>query len=147
MPQIMMSAVGDEIVALCITFLRSSEYIKNPYLKSSLVTVLFAGSYPLYHLSRGILGDILIGAEFANEHLLHALMKFYIGACTDKLYQRAWADIFQNASPAASVRLSTIASTSDTRSSRSSSVSGPTMFTSRSLDKRVRSTGSSSFTL
>lgn len=79
MPQIMMSAVGDEIVALCITFLRSSEYIKNPYLKSSLVTVLFAGTFPMYHLSRGILGDILVGSEFANEHLLHALMKFYIG--------------------------------------------------------------------
>lgn len=75
----MMSAVGDEIVALAITFLRSSEYIKNPYLKSSLVTVLFAGQFPMYHLSKGILGDILVGSEFANEHLLHALMKFYIG--------------------------------------------------------------------
>ncbi|KAH8677580.1 ubiquitin elongating factor core-domain-containing protein [Xylariales sp. PMI_506] len=78
LPQIMMSAVGDEIVALAITFLRSSEYVKNPYLKSSLVTVLFAGQWPMYHLSRGILGDILVGSEFANEHLLHALMKFYI---------------------------------------------------------------------
>ncbi|KAI0136961.1 ubiquitin elongating factor core-domain-containing protein [Xylariales sp. AK1849] len=78
MPQIMMSAVGDEIVALAITFLRSSEYIKNPYLKSSLVTVLYAGQFQMFHLSRGILGDILVGSEFANEHLLHALMKFYI---------------------------------------------------------------------
>ncbi|KAK6084071.1 ubiquitin conjugation factor E4 (ubiquitin elongating factor core) [Seiridium cupressi] len=78
MPQVMMSAVGDEIVALAITFLRSSEYIRNPYLKSSLVTVLFAGQYPMYHLSKGILGDILIGSQLANEHLLHALMKFYI---------------------------------------------------------------------
>ncbi|KAI1863316.1 uncharacterized protein JN550_009636 [Neoarthrinium moseri] len=78
MPQIMISAVGDEIVALAITFLRSSEYIKNPYLKSSLVTVLFAGQFPMYHLSRGILGDILVGSGFANEYLLHALMKFYI---------------------------------------------------------------------
>ncbi|KAH8198666.1 hypothetical protein TruAng_007164 [Truncatella angustata] len=78
MPQIMMSAVGDEIVALAITFLRSSEYIKNPYLKSALVTVLFAGQFPMYHLSKGILGDILMGSELANEHLLHALIKFYI---------------------------------------------------------------------
>ncbi|KAF2999562.1 hypothetical protein E8E14_001360 [Neopestalotiopsis sp. 37M] len=78
MPQIMMSAVGDEIVALAITFLRSSEYIKNPYLKSSLVTVLYAGQFPMYHLSKGILGDILMGSELANQHLLHALMKFYI---------------------------------------------------------------------
>lgn len=78
MPQIMMSAVGDEIAALAITFLRSSEYIKNPYLKSSLVTVLYAGQFPMYHLSKGILGDILMGSDLANRHLLHALMKFYI---------------------------------------------------------------------
>ncbi|KAH8158731.1 hypothetical protein CIB48_g9518 [Xylaria polymorpha] len=79
LPNILMSAVGDEIIALCITFLRSSEYIKNPYLKSSLVTLLFSGTWPIYHLSRGVLGDSLIGSSFANEHLLHSLMKFYIG--------------------------------------------------------------------
>ncbi|KAH7040368.1 ubiquitin elongating factor core-domain-containing protein [Microdochium trichocladiopsis] len=77
-PKILVSAVGDEIITLCITFLRSSEYIKNPYLKSSLVTLLFSGTWPMYHLSRGILGDSLIGSEFANEHLLHTLIKFYI---------------------------------------------------------------------
>ncbi|KXJ96819.1 ubiquitin elongating factor core-domain-containing protein [Microdochium bolleyi] len=77
-PQILVSAVGDEIITLCITFLRSSEYIKNPYLKSSLVTLLFSGTWPMYHLTRGILGDSLIGSKFANEHLLHTLIKFYI---------------------------------------------------------------------
>lgn len=35
----------------------------------------------MYHLSRGVLGDSLIGSDFANEHLLHSLMKFYIGMC------------------------------------------------------------------
>ncbi|KAI5860326.1 ubiquitin conjugation factor E4 [Durotheca rogersii] len=78
LPQILMSAVGDEIIMLCITFLRSSDYIKNPYLKSSLVTLLFSGTWPLYHLSRGVLGDTLVGSPFANEYLLHSLMKFYI---------------------------------------------------------------------
>ncbi|KAJ8117830.1 hypothetical protein ONZ43_g4113 [Nemania bipapillata] len=78
MPNILMSAVGDEIITLCITFLRSSEYIKNPYLKSSLVTLLFSGTWPMYHLSRGVLGDSLLASDFANEHLLHSLMKFYI---------------------------------------------------------------------
>ncbi|KAI0431363.1 ubiquitin fusion degradation protein 2 [Xylaria sp. FL1042] len=78
LPNILMSAIGDEIITLCITFLRSSEYIKNPYLKSSLVTLLFSGTWPIYHLSRGVLGDTLIGSDFANEHLLHSLMKFYI---------------------------------------------------------------------
>lgn len=30
------------------------------------------------HLKRGVLGDRLISIKFANDYLLHALMKFYI---------------------------------------------------------------------
>ncbi|KAI0384620.1 ubiquitin conjugation factor E4 [Hypomontagnella monticulosa] len=77
-PQILPSALGDEIITLCITFLRSSDYIKNPYLKSALVTLLCSGTFQLFHFRNGILGDALNGSSFANEHLLHALMKFYI---------------------------------------------------------------------
>ena len=77
-PQIILSAVGDEMIALCITFLESSEYIKNPYLKSSLVTLLSHGTWPTYHLKKGVLGDLLISTKFANDYLLHAIMKFYI---------------------------------------------------------------------
>lgn len=87
MPEIMVSAVGDETVALCIAFLRSSGYIKNPYLKSSLVTVLYAGTFSIgKRYPQGILGGLLIGSDFANEHLLHALMKFYIGKRKPELY-------------------------------------------------------------
>ncbi|KJZ71959.1 hypothetical protein HIM_08639 [Hirsutella minnesotensis 3608] len=78
LPKILPSAVGEEMIALCITFLRSSEYIKNPYLKSSLVSLLFSSTWPFMHLKRGVLGDQLISLPFANEYLLHALMKFYI---------------------------------------------------------------------
>ena len=78
MPQIITSTQSDELVMLCITFLRSSEYIKNPYLKSGLVTIMFHGIWPVYNRSRGILGDLLNALPFANTHLLHALMKFYI---------------------------------------------------------------------
>ncbi|CAK7206515.1 Ubiquitin conjugation factor E4 [Sporothrix eucalyptigena] len=77
-PRILPSAVGDEMVALCITFLESSEYIRNPYLKSSLVSLLFSGTWRMYHLANGVLGDSLSNSKFANKHLLHALMKFYI---------------------------------------------------------------------
>ncbi|KAI9048700.1 hypothetical protein LZ554_007531 [Drepanopeziza brunnea f. sp. 'monogermtubi'] len=77
-PDVMISAVGDEAIALCITFLTNSEYIKNPYLKAKLVTLLFNGTWPVYHRTKGVLGDSLIGLKFANDHLLHALMKFYI---------------------------------------------------------------------
>ena len=78
MPQIITSTQSDELVMLCITFLRSSEYIKNPYLKSGLVTIMFHGIWPVYNRSKGILGDLLNSLPFATEHLLHALMKFYI---------------------------------------------------------------------
>ena len=78
MPQIITATQSDELVMLCITFLRSSEYIKNPYLKSGLVTIMYHGIWPVYGRSKGILGDLLNSIPFATEHLLHALMKFYI---------------------------------------------------------------------
>ena len=78
MPHIITSTQSDELVMLCITFLRSSEYIKNPYLKSGLVTILFHGIWPVSHRAKGVLGDLLNSLPFATDHLLHALMKFYI---------------------------------------------------------------------
>jgi ubiquitin conjugation factor E4 B len=77
-PQIILSAAGDEMIALCITFLESSEYVKNPYLKSSLVTLLAHGTWPTYSLKKGVLGDLMTNTKFANDYLLHSVMKFYI---------------------------------------------------------------------
>ena len=82
MPQVITATQSDELVMLCITFLRSSEYIKNPYLKSGLVTILYRGVWPVYGRSKGVLGDLLIGSPFAIEHVLHALIKAYIEAET-----------------------------------------------------------------
>ncbi|MCJ1313271.1 hypothetical protein MMC25_006948 [Agyrium rufum] len=78
MPTIITTTQSEELVTLCITFLRSSEYIKNPYLKSGLVTILFHGIWPVYGRTKGILGDLLNSMPFATSHLLHALMQFYI---------------------------------------------------------------------
>ncbi|KAF2399154.1 ubiquitin conjugation factor E4 [Trichodelitschia bisporula] len=80
MPHIILPAQCDELVTVCITFLRSSEYIKNPGLKASLVTILFYGTLPVRGRPKGILGDVLNASPFALKHLLHALMKFYIEA-------------------------------------------------------------------
>lgn len=79
MPDIMISAIGDEIMVLAITFLTNSEYIKNPYLKAKLVSLLYHGTWPVYHRTKGVLGDVLTSSTFANKYLLHALIKFYIG--------------------------------------------------------------------
>lgn len=65
---------------ICITFLRNTEYVKNPGVKSGLVTILFFGVQPFHHHARGVLGDLLMASPFAQKHLLHALMKFYIEA-------------------------------------------------------------------
>lgn len=78
MPHIITTTQSDELIMICIAFLRSSEYIKNPYLKAGLVTILFAGVWPVPGRPNGVLGDQLNGLAFAHQHLLHAVMKFYI---------------------------------------------------------------------
>ena len=65
---------------LCITFLRSSEYIKNPYLKAGLVTILYKGTWPLREGGQGVLAGLYNSMPFATEHLQHALMQFFIEA-------------------------------------------------------------------
>ncbi|PGH03801.1 hypothetical protein AJ79_07277 [Helicocarpus griseus UAMH5409] len=80
MPHIVTSTQADELIMLCITFLQSSDYIKNPYLKAGLVTILYRGTWRRRNGSRGVLVDLLNSLPFATEHLLHALMKFYIEA-------------------------------------------------------------------
>ncbi|KAJ5143935.1 uncharacterized protein N7515_002722 [Penicillium bovifimosum] len=80
MPQIITATQGDELVMLCITFLESSAYIKNPYLKAGLVSILFRGTWKRPGGASGVLVDLLNSMPFANDHLLHAVMKFYIEA-------------------------------------------------------------------
>lgn len=77
MPHIITTTQSDELVMLCVTFLQCSEYIKNPYLKSGLVTIMYHGIWPVYNRSNGILGELLKSLPFATKHLLHGLMKFY----------------------------------------------------------------------
>ncbi|KAJ9498426.1 Ubiquitin conjugation factor E4 [Exophiala xenobiotica] len=80
MPQVVSATQSDELIMLCITFLRNSEYIRNPYLKASLVTILFRGTWSWRQGGRGILADQYNSLPFATEHLLHSLMKFFIEA-------------------------------------------------------------------
>ncbi|CEJ59389.1 hypothetical protein PMG11_08014 [Penicillium brasilianum] len=80
LPHTITAALGDELVMLCITFLESSSYIKNPYLKAGLVSMLYRGTLDRPGGQRGVLVDLLNSMPFANEYLLHAVMKFYIEA-------------------------------------------------------------------
>lgn len=63
---------------ICITFLESSEYIKNPGLKSGMVVILFHGVWPTRNSNTGALGGLLNSLPFATKYLLHALMKAFI---------------------------------------------------------------------
>jgi ubiquitin conjugation factor E4 B len=77
MPHIITSTQCEELMVYCVTFLRNSEYIRNPGLKANLVRILFNGIFPVPGRSKGVLGDALFAHKFAIRHLLHALMKFF----------------------------------------------------------------------
>jgi ubiquitin conjugation factor E4 B len=77
-PHIITPTQCEELASVCITFLRNSDYIKNPYMKSGLVTILHHGVWPSPNNPKGVLGDLLNGSAFCHKHLLHALMQFYI---------------------------------------------------------------------
>ncbi|KAI5237011.1 hypothetical protein E4T43_08258 [Aureobasidium subglaciale] len=77
-PHIITSTQCEELATVCITFLRNTSYIKNPYMKAGLVTILFHGVWPFGNFTKGVLGDLLNGSTFCHKHLLHALMQFYI---------------------------------------------------------------------
>lgn len=80
LPHIITTTQSEELITICITFLRNTEYIQSPYLKAGLVTILFHGVWPFGNNAKGVLGDVLNGSSFAHKNLLHALMKFYIEA-------------------------------------------------------------------
>ena len=80
LPQIVSPHQSEELIMLCITLLRNSEYIKNPYLKSSLITILFRGTWTWRQGGRGILADQYNSMDFAMKNMLHSIMKFYIEA-------------------------------------------------------------------
>lgn len=78
LPRIIGDNPNMELVYLSITFLRSSAYIKNPYLKAKLVEILFYGVMRQRDFPRGVLIDILNSHPFAVENLMPAIMSFYI---------------------------------------------------------------------
>ena len=80
MPHLIAATQFDELITMCITFLRNSEYIKNPYLKASLITILYRGTWSYRAGGNGILADLYNAMPFATENLLHSLMKFFIEA-------------------------------------------------------------------
>jgi len=67
-----------ELMTFVLTFLTSTWYIKNPFLKSKINDVLFMSIWNYGRQSGGILGNMLNSHPMALKHLMPALMHFYI---------------------------------------------------------------------
>ncbi|KAK7203331.1 ubiquitin elongating factor core-domain-containing protein [Myxozyma melibiosi] len=77
-PQVLFDQTHVDLVTFAVTFVRSSSYIKNPYLKAKIIEVLYYGVQSQTGYKNGFLGDTLNTLPFANEHVFHMLMQFYI---------------------------------------------------------------------
>jgi ubiquitin conjugation factor E4 B len=78
-PTVFEHAGQKEIVDFSVTFLTSTWYITNPYLKSKLVTVLAIGVRPFRRFNQGILGSMLCAHPLSLKFLMMCLMNFYVG--------------------------------------------------------------------
>jgi len=67
-----------ELLQFILTFLTSTWYIKNPFLKSKINDVLFMGIWGYGRERHGILGNLLNTHALALKHLMPALMNFYV---------------------------------------------------------------------
>ena len=72
-----------------MTFLTSTWYIKNPYLKNKIIDVLFYSSVSYYQGQDSLLGNLLNGHPVALKNLIPALTTNYIG--TYNLVFVVWA--------------------------------------------------------
>ncbi|KAL4069954.1 ubiquitin elongating factor core-domain-containing protein [Scleroderma yunnanense] len=67
-----------ELVIFALTFLTSTWYIKNPFLKAKINEAIFYGVLPYAHERNGILSGVLNSHPLALKHLIPALTHFYI---------------------------------------------------------------------
>ncbi|KAJ7175910.1 ubiquitin elongating factor core-domain-containing protein [Mycena filopes] len=67
-----------ELLIFVLTFLNSTWYIKNPFLKSKINDVLFFGIWGYGRERNGLLGNMLNSHPLALKHLMPALTHFYI---------------------------------------------------------------------
>ncbi|CAG8536201.1 5268_t:CDS:10 [Dentiscutata heterogama] len=67
----------DDLIVFIITFLKSSSYIKKPYLKAKLIEILFYFTFRSNDREVGMV-PLLNSHPLALNHLLPALMSFYV---------------------------------------------------------------------
>ncbi|KAF8713267.1 peptidyl-tyrosine sulfation, partial [Rhizoctonia solani] len=67
-----------EFLVFALTFLSSTWYIKNPFLKSKILQGLFYGSIHIGRERDGLLGALFNSHPLALKHLFPSLMWFYV---------------------------------------------------------------------
>ncbi|KAI5792948.1 ubiquitin elongating factor core-domain-containing protein [Pyronema domesticum] len=67
-----------DLMVFSVTFFRSSTYIPKVTLKSKLVEIIYWGILPNSRGGTGFLAELIHGNRFVLQHLMHALMTFYI---------------------------------------------------------------------
>lgn len=71
----------DEFMAFAMVILSNSAYIKNPYLKSKLIEILFFFTLPLYQYangeSRGRIDGVMMTHPMAKAYLVPSILHFY----------------------------------------------------------------------
>ncbi|KZT25406.1 hypothetical protein NEOLEDRAFT_1133784 [Neolentinus lepideus HHB14362 ss-1] len=77
-PQSLDLSGKNELVIFCLTFLTSTWYIKNPFLKAKINEILFFGILGYRGERTGVLGGTLNSHPLALKHVMPALMHFYI---------------------------------------------------------------------
>ncbi|KAI6042671.1 ubiquitin elongating factor core-domain-containing protein [Pisolithus marmoratus] len=68
----------EELVIFSLTFLTSTWYIKNPFLKAKVNEAIFYGILPYAHERNGILSGVLNSHPVALKNLIPAMTHFYI---------------------------------------------------------------------
>ncbi|MCO5585316.1 hypothetical protein L7F22_039249 [Adiantum nelumboides] len=79
-PNALTEPAKKDLVTFCTTFLSSGWFITNPFLKAKLVEILFYNVLPFGQASSGVVGDLINFHPLALEHLVPALMSFWIEA-------------------------------------------------------------------
>lgn len=79
-PDLIDAAASESIVVFCIVFIASTSYVQNPFLKAKVAELLAYCLMPFGQHTSGLLGDVLNVHPLALEHLVPALVTFWIEA-------------------------------------------------------------------
>jgi ubiquitin conjugation factor E4 B len=78
-PTLLELSAQKELIDFTMTFLTSTWYIANPYLKPKIVGVLAMGVQPFGRLHNGVLGDALCTHQLSLDHLMTCLTNLSAG--------------------------------------------------------------------